>query len=293
MPRSRLGDLHLDLSRPLINGHYYCRNTDRLYRAHRLLIYDVYQRELLDLIMRANLPFAGRAQRLPSSVLFTMQHGSTVVTTATYNLINDELVDVRTHSDYRQRGLSTSLLNFVCRHFAPRYITARASPGLGAPTSVLLNYYARFGYQLLPNSDRLISMTRIAEIKEQDRASDDEAALINEREEAGVMPLDSDESLALQAIGSSSNRNAVNELNNLYRLLHEPNSATVAALIAAQSIEPSALITAVGIYDQAWFDEQPWANYHKAEFATTMSNLLKTHTGRTNSLWIKLSSSAQ
>lgn len=290
MPRSRLGDLHLDMTKPFIRGHFYCSLTNKLYRAHLLLIYDVHQRELLDLIQRANLPYPGRAQRLRSTVVFTMQHGSTIVTSASYNLMTDELVDVRTHTNYRRRGLSTKLLEFVCMNFAPRYITARASPGLGAPTSVLLNYYSRFGYQLLPNSDRFISMTRIAEIKEMDRASDDEQST-NEEEVAGVMPLDSDESLALQAIGNSSNRTAVTELNNLYRLLHEPNSANVAALLAAQSIEPSALITAVSIYDQEWFDSQPWAVYHKAEFAMGMSNLLKAHTGRTNSLWTKLASS--
>jgi hypothetical protein len=278
-----------DFNRPFMNGYYYCRYNKMLFRAYHLLLQDPRSaKALLGLLQDLTPNFRGVVNRTRHSIVFTLFAGRFIAATATYDLFHDTLIDVRSYQ--RRSGLARMLVGFICRHFGPRHITARASlDEPGAPTYVLLPFYASFGYQIIPNSDRLILMPQLAEIIREDKADLAEESEEMEGkdgvEEAGADPLDSDETLALTAVRAAVSRNDSAKLAQLYRLLHKPNSDTVNSLLASQDRTPAALLTATTIYTVDWFDNQPWADYHKSEFAAGMLQMIHTILGQTNIVW--------
>lgn len=132
-------------------------------------------------------------------------------------------------------------------------------------------------------------MSNLAAIKQREReAEENDENEVAATEVAGAVPLDDAERNAFTAIRATSGVDAARTLNKLYALLHAPNASEIARLISAQSPEPSAIVTAIAIYNQEWFDNRPWAPYHKAEFAQAMATMLLNATGRRNSLWDKI-----
>lgn len=278
-----------DFTQPFVDGYYLCRRNKRLYRAHFLLLQ---QKEaakpLLALIGTISDRYTGKVRRTERSLVFTLNQGRYAVATATYDLARDELIDVRSY--LRRQGLARLLVGFICRHFGPRYITARASTDQpGAPTHVLLLFYASFGYQIIPNSNRLTLMTtRLADIVANETVEQEEDAYERESESAAASELADDETVALRALRASTGRNAAIKLRELYNLLHEPNSATIHALLSAMTQTPASMQTAATIYTQEWFDQQPWADYHKREFATALLNMYEAVLQQTNSTWVAI-----
>lgn len=201
---------------------------------------------------------------------YTVCEADNVVFRARYQLDADELTDVRTHPDYRNRGIARAVLAIILRADGPK--TIRAHPSVDSPLTrnKLIRFYSSFqGYHAISGTNKVIRLMQDTMI-----------------EEAGAN--DFGRTRPKSALELSVLEQNSRELKRIMGILQPINDAEIDGLLKAQETDMLSLRNAMQIYNEEFFASRPWGRAHRVIFAQSMADLLFKNAGMRCSVWDKI-----